>query len=177
MDKGVNVGLVVFLTLAAPGLAFMLAGILILTLENRKKSRCTAMTTGTVVRYSFVNGTPSPVASYTVGGVSYEKKRRFRGVVEVRTGISPKDLTGENQSCYISENDVIHIRGGAALNLRAMAERLYPLGSSIPVWYDPEKPQRAYVEKLPVKGSIVGWVFVWTGLGLAALGILLSFVL
>ena len=98
-------------------------------------------------------------------------------MVEVRTGISPKDLTGENQSCYISENDVVHIRGGAALNLRAMAERLYPLGSSIPVWYDPEKPQRAYVEKLPVKGSIVGWVFVWTGLGLAALGILLSFVL
>lgn len=177
MDKGVNAGLVVFLTLAAPGLAFMLAGILILTLENRKKSRCTAMTTGTVVRYSFVNGTPSPVASYTVGGVSYEKKRRFRGVVEVRTGISPKDLTGENQSCYISENDVVHIRGGAALNLRAMAERLYPLGSSIPVWYDPEKPQRAYVEKIPSKGSIVGWVFVWTGLGLAALGIFLSFVL
>ena len=32
MDKGVNVELVVFLTLAAPGLAFMLAGILILTL-------------------------------------------------------------------------------------------------------------------------------------------------
>lgn len=177
MDKGINVGLMVFLTLAVPGLVFMLVGILILALETRRKSRCTAMTTGTVVRYSFANGTPSPVAAYTVGGISYEKKRRFRGVVEVRTRLSPKDLTGENQSCYISENDVVHMRGGAALNLRAMAERLYPLGSSIPVWYDPEKPRRAYVEKLPAKRSIVGWVFVWTGLGLAALGIFLSFVL
>ena len=177
MDEGVNVGLLAFLTLAVPGLLFMLAGILTLVLEKRKKGRCTAMTMGTIVRYSFANRTPSPVASYTVGGVSYEKKRRFRGVVEVRRKLSPKDWTEESQSCYISENDVLHIRGGAALNLRAMAESLYPMGSSIPVWYDPEKPRRAYVERVPAKGSIVGWVFIWVGLGLAALGTLMSFVL
>lgn len=177
MNEGVNVGLLMFLTLAVPGLLFILAGILVLVLEKRKKSRCTAMTMGTVVRYSYVNGTPSPVAAYRIGGVSYEKKRRFRGVVEVRRNLSPKDWTEENQSCYISENDVLHIRGGAVLNLRAMAESLYPMGSSIPVWYDPEKPQRAYVEKVPVKGSIVGWVFVWVGLGFAALGVFLSLVL
>lgn len=177
MNEGVNMGMLVLLILAVPGLIIMLAGLLLFVLEKRKKSRCTAMTMGTVVRYSFVNGTPSPVAAYTVGGVSYEKKRKFRGVVQVRKNLSPRDWTWKNQSCYISENDVIHIRGGAVLNLRAMAESLYPMGSSIPVWYDPEKPRRAYVEKIPVKGPIVGWVFVWTGLGYVALGTILSFVL
>lgn len=109
MDEGVNVGLLAFLTLAVPGLLFMLAGILTLVLEKRKKGRCTAMTMGTIVRYSFANRTPSPVASYTVGGVSYEKKRRFRGVVEVRRKLSPKDWTEEARAaisvrttCYTS---------------------------------------------------------------------------
>ena len=95
MNEGVNVGLLMFLTLAVPGLLFILAGILVLVMEKRRKGRCTAMTMGTVVRYSYVNGTPSPVAAYRVGGVSYEKKRRFRGVVEVRRKLSPKDWTEE----------------------------------------------------------------------------------
>lgn len=115
------------------------------------------------------------VASYTVNGVTCEKKRRFRGVVKMRRTLSVKDLNGENQSCYVSENNVIHIRGGAVLDLRAMGERLYPMGSSIPVWYDPEKPRRAYVEKVPHKSSVVSWIFIWTGLGIDALGFLLSF--
>ena len=72
---------------------------------------------------------------------------------------------------------MLHIRGGAVLNLGAMAESLYPMGSSIPVWYDPEKPRRAYVERIPVKGSLVGWLFIWVGLGFAVLGTFLSLVL
>ena len=98
MDKGVNVGLVVFLTLAAPGLAFMLAGILILTLETGKEPLHSYDN-----RYcgpiQFVNGTPSLWRPTQWAASPMKKKRRFRGVVEVRTGISPKDLTGRNQSC------------------------------------------------------------------------------
>lgn len=177
MENEVNVGALMLLIMGGTGLLLALAGILIFIFEKRKKDRCTAVTTGTVTRYSFINGAPSPVVSYTVGGTAYERKRKFRGVVTVRTSFSPGDLKGKNQSCYISENDVVHIRAGSVLNLRSMAESLYPPGSSLPVWYDPDKPGRSYAEKIPEKSSIVGWVFFWVGLGFTAIGVFLYCVL
>ena len=78
---------------------------------------------------------------------------------------------------FIDSKDIVHIHRGAYLNMRAEAERLYALGTTLPVWYNPEKPKQAYVERIPTKAPIEAVVFLWVGLGLILLGALLGFLI
>ena len=169
-------GLLVFLTVGSIGLLLLLAGIFICILESRKKQNCTGETVGTVVRYSFANDFPAPIVEYMVEGKMYTKKRRFRGSISiVRRGLPPSG--SRKNGVFVDSKDIVHIHRGAYLNMRAEAERLYPLGTTLPVWYNPEKPKQAYVEKISTKAPIDAVVFLWVGLGLILLGALLGFLI
>ena len=157
-------GLLVFLTVGSIGLLLLLAGIFICILESRKKQNCTGETVGTVVRYSFANDFPAPIVEYMVEGKMYTKK-----------GLPPSG--SRKNGVFVDSKDIVHIHRGAYLNMRAEAERLYPLGTTLPVWYNPEKPKQAYVEKIPTKAPIEAVVFLWVGLGLILLGALLGFLI
>ncbi len=151
------------------GLLLLAVGIVIFVLEKKKKESCTERTDGTVVDYRFTNGVPCPVAEYTVNGISYRKKKSFRGIISVQT----PGGNGKNQ-VYVDKNDVVHIRRGAFINMRRFAQELYPLGSFLAVWYDPANPRRAYVGKIPEKRTVTGIVFLWSGIGLVLLGLCVS---
>ncbi len=169
-------GILAFLTVGGTGLLLALAGCILFCREKRKKLNCTAETVGKVARYSFVNEFPAPVVEFMAEGKLYAKKKRYRGVITVaRTGLL---AAGERKSgVYIDSGDIVHIRRGAYINLRAEAERLYPLGAPLPVWYNPKKPKQAYVERIPEKSPVEVVVFLWTGVGLLLLGILLGFLI
>ena len=158
------------------GFSLMLAGGVVLACESRKKKRCTAITSGHIVGYSFLSGFPSPIVEYNVEGVAFRAKRRFRAVVTVtKSGFLSQFQNAGEFSVYVSENDVVHLHRGAVINRRAAAQTLYPLGASLPVFYNAARPQQAYVEKIPQKRSIVALVFLYTGAGLILLGAALAF--
>ncbi|GAA6491060.1 MAG TPA: DUF3592 domain-containing protein [Candidatus Bariatricus faecipullorum] len=163
-------GLLILAVLGGMGLVMLVIGILILVLDRRKKAACTGQTVGTVVKYSYLNGAPLPVAAYTVGGVPYQKKRYCRAVITVRR-------TGKKSRVWMDEKDTIHVHGGTVINLRAWAEQLWPMGSPVTVYFNPEKPKQAYVERIPQKSSFVGWFFLWMGLGFVLVGLLFWFFL
>ena len=56
-------GLLILAVLGGMGLVMLVIGILILVLDRRKKAACTGQTVGTVVKYSYLNGAPLPVAA------------------------------------------------------------------------------------------------------------------
>lgn len=172
--SNVNVSLLIFLAIGGTGLFFIIAGFLILLFEKSKKKNCTAIAEGIVVKYSFSNNTPAPIVEYEVEGIKYRKKRYFRGVVRKTKQLSFKDLDQQNNSVYIDEKDVIHINSGVIMNLRKAAERMYPMGSALTVFYNPKKPKQAYVEKIPSKSSLLGIIYVWAGLGNIVLSIIIS---
>ena len=166
--------LFMIMTIGGTGLFIMITGFLILIFEKHKKKNCTATAEGVVVKYSFSNNTPAPIVEYEVEGIKYRKKRYFRGVVRKTKQLSFKDFDQKNNSIYIDEKDVIHINSGVIMNLRKEAERMYPIGSTLTVFYSPKKPKQAYVEKIPSKSSILGIIYIWVGLGNIALSIIIS---
>ena len=152
------------------GLGVLMAGtgIVIFVIEQKKKRSCIGQVIGMVSDYSFRNGALYPIVEYVVNGVTYRKKKSYRAIITVQ------GFASHGKRSFVDEHDVLHIRRGSVLNLRELAKELYPQGACLPVWYDPQNPRRAYVERIPEKLSVCGLVFVWTGAGLIALGILLA---
>lgn len=172
----VSIGILV--SLGTIGLLLVLSGILILRSEKRKRKNCTAVTEGNVIKYIFISNVPSPIVEYQVGGVRYQKRRKYRAVVSferTRQGML-RDFDTLNNHIYIDENDVAHIRRGVTINQREIAEQMYPMNSKLKVLYNPQNPKQAYVEKIPPKIPPTGWAFLWTGTGIAVLGIFLSMI-
>lgn len=150
------------------GLIITISGFLIVFLEKRKMKNCIAVTEGKVVKYSFTHQTPAPVVEYDVGGRKYKKKKYFKGSVTVTSGIFNTETTA-----YVDDKDVVHIRGGALLNLRKVAQELYPMGTYLKVFYNPQKPKQCYVDKFHDDSSVLIKVFTWMGFGFIVLGIII----
>ena len=146
------------------------------------EQRCTCRTNGTVIGYSAVSygGEGSavhlPVARYTVEGQEYRVTGpRYRGYVS-RTVSTPFAQNGFR--CY-EKNEVLYIERSRnsiiGVSANPLAEQ-YPLGSPLPVWFDPQKPQRSYVLRCPDNRWIFWLLFLFglvTWIGCALILILL----
>ena len=100
-----------------------------------------------------------PVARYTVEGQEYRVTGpRYRGYV-TRTVSTP--FAGNDCRCY-EKNGVLHIERSR----NSMAEQ-YPVGTVLPVWFDPQKPQRSYVLRC-VDNRWVFWMLLLLGAVLLA---------
>lgn len=113
-----------------------------------QEKRCTAKASGTVFRYAYGSkngGVRLPVVRYTVDGREYKVTGpQYKAYVSV----SKTSPTAENTQEYSEDNQVFKVRNTnnsfVGIVKNPMSE-LYPLGSQIDVFYDPQKPKLAYV--------------------------------
>lgn len=160
------------LCVAGVGLLTALISLPFFSRARALKKNCIATTTGKVVKYRIGGGdnarSVAPVAEYYVDGKKYKAYRHYRGVVSVNK-ITPKvsELFGQNDCFYISKKDKFHINTtGVYHNYKAIGERAWPIGSELPIVYNPEKPKQGFVEKVVVISDIVGIVLISVGGGL-----------
>ena len=114
-------------------------------------------------------GSMNPIVEYVVDGNRYTAKKKFRGILTKRiSGLSVHVASG----VYEDEKGWLHIKTGAIANLRELAEQLWPIGSKMTVYYNPDHPKRCYVDR-PVLGSTIAAVFIVTGLIILILSVLL----
>ena len=134
------------------------------------ESECT---NGTVTGYSAVcyggenSAVHLPVVRYTAEGREYRVTGpRYRGYVS-RTVRTP--LAGNACRCY-EKNGVLHIERSRnsiiGVSRNPMAEQ-YPVGTVLPVWFDPQRPQRSYVLRC-VDNRWVFWMLLLLGAVLLA---------
>ena len=153
------------------GAILFIAGILIKVLTERKNSRCTSKTVGRVIRHSFMgDGRIAPVVEYEAGGARYTCRKRFNGIIKVHSTRLDEPDAWEDEKGYL------HVRTGILSNMRQLAQTLWPVGSEMEVYYDPDDPGKSYVGA-PVDNAVLGRVFLITGAGRVALGILLCFLI
>ena len=81
-------------------------------------------------------------------------------------------MRGENDSFYILDDTFYINTVGFYHNYRTLAEEKWPLGTELPVFYNPKNPKQGFVEKVITISKIVGIVLLCTGVGL----IILSFI-
>ena len=156
---------------AGIGLVLFIAGVLIKVSADRKNSRCTSKTAGKVIRHSFKGeGRIAPVVEYEAAGKKFTCAKRFNGVIKVHS------TRLDEPDAWEDEKGFLHVRTGIVSDMRQLAQRLWPVGSELEVCYDPGDPRIGYVGK-PVSNSFLCRVFLIAGAGVAALGILLYFLI
>lgn len=153
------------------GAILFIAGILIRVFTDRKNSRCTSKTVGKVYQYSFMgDGRMTPVVEYEVGGAKYTCKKRFAGIKKVHSTRLDEPKAWEDEKGYL------HVRTGIMSNMRQLAQALWPVGSEMEVYYNPDDPGASCVG-VPVSNEFLCRVFLIAGAGIVALGILLYFLI
>ena len=153
------------------GAILFITGILIRVFTDRKNSRCTSKTIGRVIRHSFMgDGRMTPVVEYEAGGARYTCRKRFNGIIKVHSTRLDEPDAWEDEKGYL------HVRTGILSNMRQLAQTLWPVGSEMEVYYDPDDPGTSYVGA-PVDNAVLSRVFLIAGAGIVALGILLYFLI
>ena len=146
------------------------------------RRKCSARTTGTVVRYRLQRrgsgcGTSiTPVVEFQAAGETYTAYRHYKGIAVSKKVVPISDNTAGETRIAV-RNDVFYIQQtGTVHSLEAAAGELWRLGSTLPVVYDPKNPKRAYVEHVVSTAGVAGGVLLCVGVGLlvlAALGVVL----
>lgn len=77
---------------------------------------------------------------------------------------------------YEDDKGWLHVKYGQVANLRALAEDLWPRGSSMMVYYDPANPKSSYVDR-PVSATFACTLLVIMGIVTLALGVLVFFLI
>ncbi len=111
------------------------------------RRKCSARTTGTVVRYRLQRrgsgcGTSiAPVVEFQAAGEIYTAYRHYKGIAVSKKVVPISDGTAGKTRIAV-RNDVFHIQQtGTVHSLEAAAGELWRLGSTLPVVYDPKKSQ------------------------------------
>lgn len=64
---------------------------------------------------------------------------------------------------YEDEKGYLHVKIGPIANLRQLAEQLWPVGSKMTVYYNPENPKKCYIDR-PIYGGITSILFIIIGI-------------
>ena len=153
------------------GAILFIAGILIKMFADRKNRRCTSETVGKVIRHSYIgDGRIAPVVEYEAGGERYTYRKRFNGIIKVHSTRFDEPDVWEDEKGYL------HVRTGVLSNMRQLAQTLWPVGTEIEVYYDPNDPGNSYVG-VPVNNAVLCRAFLIAGAGIAALGAMLYFLI
>ena len=82
----------------------------------------------------------------------------------------------DEPEAWEDEKGYLHVRTGILSNMRQLAQTLWPVGSEMEVYYDPDDPGKSYVNA-PVDNAVLCRVFLIAGAGIVALGVLLYFLI
>lgn len=118
--------------------------------------RCTKKTKGKVIKYSAVkyNEINIPLVEYEVNGVRYRViGPKFKGAItkyvstplgnvesKVESNITTRDNLPDIIKISVVKNSIVSVTTNPL-------KELYPIDSDVDVYYDPEKPSVAYVQR------------------------------
>ena len=163
------------------GIAFVLWWLILCLPSNNRAVKCTAHTEGTVIRFysgdSF--GISLPVVEYFVAGKRYKVVGpKFKGIKfkEIPDPFN-KHAASEESNLTTRENlpDVLKVTYYDHKLMNKHKDpifELYPIGSLAPVYYNPDKPKMAYVQRCITYGIEFKIMFVW-GIIMSVVGIVL----
>lgn len=102
--------------------------------------------TGTVVGYnSFKLGNP-PIVEYVVDGTSYRKSLQYFIIKTVSLPWGPISTSNNFTREDMLANSLTFYRN-SFISFNNLMRTHFPVYSKMTVWYDPKKPNRAYVER------------------------------
>ena len=172
-----NTQMISSICIALVGVLLIALSMLFFLKEKRLKKNCTSEIKGNVINYKYLGSNNArsiaPVVEYTVDGKKYKAYRHYKKIVSNNKYVLNKNkMLGENDSFYILDDTFYINTVGFYHSYRSLAEEKWPLGTELPVFYNPKDPKQGFVEKVVTINKTVGIVLLCTGVGL----IILSFI-
>ncbi len=138
------------------------------------EKRCVSKTKGIVKKYTLVNygGVHLPIVYYEVNGQEYKVKGpEYKFVISksVSTPFSKNAMEYKEKKQNLMINRTVNSLAGVYRN---PASELYPINSSIDVFYDPNNPKLAYVLRYCNK-KMFFWIMFITGILVLVLDLLI----
>ena len=166
-------------------LAFSIACLLAWYIFGYRKSnidkKCTEKTTGKIIRYSYIlyNKVSLPVVQYFVNDKSYTVVGpKFKGSVILKTSTPFNNIKADIESNLTTREELpdvlkLKVKRNSYISYQTSPLlELFPIDSSVNVYYNPNNPKMAYVERFvkPTKWFIISLIF-----GIICLGLSLFF--
>ena len=106
------------------GLVLIISGILMNMISKKHNKQCTKRVEGKVISYSFPGESRMyPIVEYVVDGITYKTKKKYKGFKSIKASGIPLPV---KSNAYEDEKGYLHIKSGAIVNVRQMAEKLWP---------------------------------------------------
>lgn len=70
----------------------------------------------------------------------------------------------------------MHIKSGTIVNVRQMAEKLWPINSKMIVYYNPDNPKICFVDR-PIYNSFASMTFIIMGVVVIVISIIVLFLM
>ncbi len=161
------------ISIAGAGLLFMLISIPFFLREKALKKKCISQTVGRVFKYKRCGGDNnhyySPMAEFEVDGRIYKAYRHFKSFSKVKVANSFSDKNYAELVVTPKDRLHMHIRTGQGGVVHSLVAEKWPMGSEVPVIYNPAKPKQAFVEKVVTVSNVAGIVLLSCGGGLLLL--------
>ncbi len=138
--------------------------------EKKIRARCQFKIMGTVTGYQ-TKGLPKYEVEFVVKGKVYKITNDYRRVSRV-PGFLAKN---KKEVIYVDAANVLHITLGKAYDKTAFLKKLQPMNAKLPVFYDPEDPNNAFVKEVPSYNTRVASALTNFGAVLVFIACVLSF--
>lgn len=152
------------------GLVMILAGVLVFVITKKRNASCTSKTEGRVIGHKFLRVGMNPVVLFRVDGQSLKTIRRFNAVYTKKYYRLPSSPWEPELQEDTRGN--LHIRTGSLGRMKALAEELWPIGSSMTVFYNPKNPKVNFVDR-PTSNKFFSVILLSLGAFMTALGIII----
>lgn len=161
---------IMLIVLLVIGGGVFLSGFMIKIITNKRNESCSQKVVGKVVQHKFQgDGRMFPLVEFEVDGRTYLTKKKFNAIKSLNVKGSPILMEAD---AYEDEKGNLCVKTGPIANYHNLAEKLWPIGKEMTVFYNPQNPEINYVER-PIRNS-----FLTIFLGIfGAFIILLEFVL
>ena len=142
------------------GMILIISGIIMNMISKRNNKQCTKSVEGKVISYGFLGESRMyPIVEYIIDDVTYKTKKKYKGIKSVKASGIPLPI---KSNAYEDEKGYLHIKSGAIVNVRQMAEKLWPINSKMIVYYNPYNPKICYVDR-PIYNSFASKMFIIMG--------------
>lgn len=137
--------------------------------NNKIGDKCIKSTTGEIIRYSAVlyNKVSLPVVQYEVDGKKYEVVGpKFSGCIIFKVSTPISNINSNVKSNLTTREELPNVlklfvqRNSIASITSDPLFELYPIGSTVSVYYNPTKPKMAYVQRFLKRSKIFNLVLL-----------------
>ena len=153
------------------GLIFVIIALGIKWSSYSNISKCTKMVEGEIIKHRFSGDSRvKPIIEYIVNGKRYHTVKKYNGFKKVRCPLPMKADFWEDEKSYLC------VKVGPVLNIKKIANEMFPIGSKVKVFYSANNPKINYVDR-PIYNRFLINVFMISGVLLMCLGFVMFLII